>query len=412
MNASSTTPTWIWQEPDWPEFHWRAVVIQPRLQEAWRSLGILLGRVGSLPFGNDPAVMLDTLLQNIITSSAIEGERLNAASVRSSLAKRLGVKETGRAVSPRSEGLAEIMMDAIGSPNAVLTRERLFQWHRWLFPDAEASLAKLRVGQWRGEEPMQVVSGCLDKPRLHFGAPPKGILEDEMAAFLTWFEESRHDPALDPLLRAGIAHFWFVTLHSFEDGNGRLARAIADWALAQADRQSIRLYAMSAAILAERQDYYRVLEGSQRGTTDLTDWLAWFLDILLQTLTDALADIDRTLDKTRFWHRFADAGLSSEQIKVLNRLLDGGERGFEDGISAAQYQKVAKVSKATATRHLSDLLAKGCLEKLPGGGRSTRYRVALKLDGRIRPTMTPRLRRGKMDQASPSRQRNPFDDRL
>ncbi|EWG99124.1 Fic family protein [Halomonas sp. BC04] len=178
-----------------------------------------------------------------------------------------------------------------------------------------------------------------------------------------------------PCCRAGIAHFWFVTLHPFEDGNGRLARAITDRALAQADRQSIRLYTMSAAILAERQHYYRVLETSQRGTTDLTGWLAWFLDILLKTLGDALAGIERTLDKTRFWQRFADAGLLPEQIKVLNRLLDGGERGFEGGISAAQYQEVAKVSKATATRHLSDLLTKGCLEKLPGGGRSTRYQI-------------------------------------
>ncbi|WP_043515694.1 Fic family protein [Halomonas sp. BC04] len=375
MDTSTTPPTWIWQQPDWPAFHWRAAVIQPRLQEAWRSLGMLLGRVGSLPADDDPAVTLDTLLQNITTSSAIEGERLNAATVRSSLARRLGVDNGGAAVSSRSEGLADMMMDAIGSPDTALTRERLFQWHRWLFPDAEASLVRLRGGEWRGEEPMQVVSGRLDKPRVHFEAPPRTALDDEMAAFLAWFDASRNDPTLDPLLRAGIAHFWFVTLHPFEDGNGRLARAITDRALAQADRQSIRLYTMSAAILAERQHYYRVLEASQRGTTDLSDWLAWFLDILLKTLGDALAGIERTLDKTHFWQRFADAGLLPEQIKVLNRLLDGGEQGLEDGISAAQYQRVAEVSKATATRHLSDLLAKGCLEKLPGGGRSTRYRV-------------------------------------
>src|SRR5690554_2230280 len=229
---------------------------------------------------------------------------------------------------------------------------------------------------WRSEEPMQVVSGRLDKPKVHFEAPPRSVLEEEMTAFLSWFEASRHAPTLDPLLRAGIAHFWFVTLHPFEDGNGRLARAIADRALAQADRQSIRLYTMSAAILGARQDYYRILETSQRGTTDLSDWLVWFLDTLLQTLHNALAGIERTLAKTRFWQRFADAGLSSGQNKVLNRLLDDGERGFENGISAAQYQKVAKVSKATATRHLSDLLHKGCLKKLPGGGRSTRYQIA------------------------------------
>ena len=381
MNTSSTTPTWIWQQPDWPAFSWQAAVIQPRLQEVWRTLGILLGKAGlgrdsALPVGDDPAVMLDTLLQNIITSSAIEGEHLNAASVRSSLARRLGVGGGAPAVSPRSEGLADMMVDAIGSPDITLAREQIFQWHRWLFPDAETSLIKLRVGQWRGEEPMQVVSGRLDKPKVHFEAPPRNVLEEEMTAFLSWFEASRHDPLLDPLLRAGIAHFWFVTLHPFEDGNGRLARAIADRALAQADRQSIRLYTMSAAILNTRQDYYRVLEATQRGTLDISGWLVWFLDTLLQTLHDALADIERTLAKTRFWQRFAEAGLMPEQIKVLNRLLDGGERGFEGGISAAQYQKVAKVSKATATRHLSDLLNKGCLEKLQGGGRSTRYQIA------------------------------------
>ena len=376
MSTLSTTPVWIWQQPSWPDFYWQPAVIQPRLREAWRTLGILLGRAGTFSTDEDPVVTLETLLQNIITSSAIEEERLNAASVRSSLARRLGVEDGAPTVSPRSESLADMMMDAIGSPSLTLTRERLFQWHRWLFPDAEASLTKLEVGQWRGEEPMQVVSGRLDKPKVHFEAPPRSVLEEEMTAFLSWFEASRHDPALDPLLRAGIAHFWFVTLHPFEDGNGRLARAIADRALAQADRQSIRLYTMSAAILNARQDYYRILETSQRGTTDLSDWLVWFLDTLLQTLHAALAGIERTLTKTRFWQRFADAGLSPEQIKVLNRLLDGGERGFENGISAAQYQKVAKVSKATATRHLSDLLHKGCLEKLPGGGRSTRYQIA------------------------------------
>ncbi len=377
MTHSSTcsTPTWIWQQPDWPHFHWQADGIQPRLQDAWRTLGILLGRVGSLSSVDDPALALDTLLQNIVTSSSIEGERLNAASVRSSLARRLGVAGEPDAASARSEGLADMLLDAIGELDTPLTRERLFQWHRWLFPDVEASLTRLRVGQWRGDEPMQVVSGRLDKPRVHFEAPPISVLEDEMAAFCDWFEHSRHDPTLDPLLRAGIAHFRFVTLHPFEDGNGRLARAIADRALAQADRQGIRLYAMSEAILARRQAYYRVLEASQRGTTDLTEWLVWFLDTLLATLQDALDGVERTLVKARFWQRFADAGLLPEQVKVLNRLLDGGERGFEDGISAAQYQKVARVSKATATRHLADLLAKGCLEKLPGGGRSTRYRI-------------------------------------
>jgi len=248
------------------------------------------------------------------------------------------------------------MLDATFKPDTPLNTERLFQWHRWLFPEADAALATLWPGQWRGVEPMQVVSGRLDRPRVHFEAPPREGLKHEVEQFLVWFEASRHDPALDPLVRAGLAHFWFVTLHPFEDGNGRIARAIADRALAQADQQGIHLYAMSAAILERRADYYRCLEASQRGKPDLTAWLAWFLETLDTTLLDVLEQVERTLAKARFWQRFRAAGLLPEQVKVLNRLLDGGERGVEHGISASQYQKVAKVSKATATRHLAGLV--------------------------------------------------------
>jgi len=374
--------TWIWQHPDWPHFTWQAAEIQPRAQACWRDLGILLGRSGALisPHDQDAEARaaLDTLLQSIISSSAIEGEHLNVGSVRSSLARRLGVKEEPEsATSPRSEGLAALMLDATFNPDTPLDTKRLFQWHRWLFPDADIALTMLRPGQWRGVEPMQVVSGRLDRPKIHFEAPPRERLEHEVNQFLAWFEASRHDPTLDPLVRAGLAHFWFVTLHPFEDGNGRIARAIADRALAQADQQSIRLYAMSASILERRADYYRRLEANQRGTPDLTTWLVWFLETLDATLLDVLEQVDRTLVKARFWQRFRAAGLLPEQVKVLNRLLDGGERGFEQGISASQYQRVAKVSKATATRHLAGLVKKGCLVKLPGGGRSTRYQVAL-----------------------------------
>lgn len=371
--------TWIWQHPDWPHFTWQTAEIQPRVQVCWRDLGILLGRSGALTHVDnqdaEARAALDTLLQNIVASSAIEGERLNVASVRSSLARRLGVEEPADATSPRSEGLAELMLDATFKPDTPLDTERLFQWHRWLFPDADAALTTLRPGQWRGMEPMQVVSGRLDRPKVHFEAPPRERLELEMDQFLAWFEASRHDPELDPLIRAGLAHFWFVTLHPFEDGNGRIARAITDRALAQADLHSIRLYAMSAAILERRADYYHRLEASQRGTPDLTAWLVWFLETLDATLLDVLEQVDRTLAKARFWQRFRATDLLPEQVKVLNRLLDGGERGFEHGISASQYQKVAKVSKATATRHLVGLVEKGCLIKLPGGGRSTRYQV-------------------------------------
>lgn len=332
----------------------------------------MLGAVGS---DTEVQSSLDAMLQNIVTSSAIEGEQLNAGSVRSSLARRLGLNEEGRTI-PRSEGLAELLLDATHAHQQPLEMQRLFTWHRWLFPSDDPLLARpLHVGALRSDEPMQVVSGRIDQPTVHFEAPPRAGLEAQLADFLAWFESSRSDASLDPFLRAGIAHFWFVTLHPFDDGNGRLTRAITDLALAQGEQQAIRFYAISASILDDRAGYYRILEASQNGTLDITAWLQWFLATLLKSLDQALARIDRVLVKARFWQTHRSQALSAEQIKVLNRLLDGGERGFENGISATQYQAVAKVSKATATRHLSDLVEKGCLVRLPGGGRSTRYQI-------------------------------------
>ncbi|SFA71241.1 Fic family protein [Azotobacter beijerinckii] len=369
---------WIWQQPDWPHFRWQAERLAPLLRDCAQAQGRLLGMAGAAGDELGAQGELDALLQNIVTSSAIEGEQLNVGSVRSSLARRLGLETDGASrVSPRSEGLAELMLDATRHLEQPLSLERLLHWHRLLFPAQDDDLLprRIRVGALRGEEPMQVVSGRLDRPTVHFEAPPRDGLERQLAAFLDWFEASRGDGGLDPLLRAGIAHFWFVTLHPFDDGNGRLTRAITDLALAQGERQAIRLHAMSVSILDDRQGYYRILEASQKGGLEITPWLEWFLHTLLRSLQQALARIDRVLAKARFWQRHRQQVLSVEQIKVLNRLLDGGERGFEDGISAAQYQAVARVSKATATRHLGDLLDKGCLVRLPGGGRSTRYRI-------------------------------------
>lgn len=322
---------------------------------------------------------LDALLQNIVTSSAIEGEQLNAGSVRSSLARRLGLEAVnGDQVSQRSEGLAKLMLDATQHFAQPLTFERLLEWHKWLFPDQDTDLTArlIHVGALRGDEPMQVVSGRLDRPTVHFEAPPRQGLEQQLDTFLTWFEASQNQAGLDPLLRAGIAHFWFVTLHPFDDGNGRLTRTITDLALAQGEAQAIRFYAMSASILDDRSGYYQVLETSQKATLDITEWLEWFLQTLLRSLQQAMTRIESVLGKARFWQAHRESELSNEQSKVLNRLLDGGVRGFKDGISAAQYQTVAKVSKATATRHLAELLEKGCLKRLPGGGRSTRYQIS------------------------------------
>ncbi|MEX5341745.1 Fic family protein [Pseudomonas sp. I2] len=376
-------PMWIWQRPEWPHLRWDTEQLATLLRSCVETQGRLLGRIGAVDELSESHNILDTLLQNIITSSAIEGEQLNVGSVRSSLARRLGLEGHG-STTARSEGLAELMLDATQGYDQPLTLQRLFTWHRWLFPASDEALGKpILVGQLRDEAPMQVVSGRLDKPRVHFEAPPRAGLQEQLQAFLEWFEDSRHFTQLDPFLRAGIAHFWFVTLHPFDDGNGRLTRALTDLALAQGERQAIRFHAMSASILEDRSGYYAVLESSQKGDLDITRWLAWFLTTLLRSLEQALVRIDRVLAKARFWHAHRSDGLLPEQVKVLNRLLDGGQRGFEAGINASQYQAVAKVSKATATRHLTDLLDKGCLVRLPGGGRSTRYRVNTPVDDQV-----------------------------
>ncbi|WP_285350788.1 Fic family protein [Pseudomonas sp. ME-P-057] len=372
---------WIWQHPKWPSFSWDVDAISPLLRACTRAQGQLLGMIGASGTDANVERELDALLQNVITSSAIEGEQLNVGSVRSSLAKRLGLTCDER-VTARSEGLAELMLDAIQQHDAPLTFERLMHWHRLLLPEPSAlTTYPIRVGMLRGPEPMQVVSGRIDRPVVHFEAPAREGLEQKLDGFFYWFNSSRADPTLDPLIRAGIAHLWFVTLHPFDDGNGRLARAITDLAMAQGEHQAIRFYAMSASILVRRQDYYRILERTQRGDLNITEWLVWFLQTLLHTLELAIQRIERVLAKARFWQAHRDDGLSPEQTKVLNRLLNGDllsekpDAGFTGGISAAQYQAVAKVSKATATRHLHDLVEKSCLLKLPGGGRSTRYQI-------------------------------------
>lgn len=368
---------WIWQQQEWPNFTWKQEELAGLLRETVHIQGQLLGKAEAAGVVFNRQSALDTLLQNIIASSAIEDEKLNVESVRSSLARRLDLSlDHFAATTARSEGVAELILDATGNIGAPLTLDRLFQWHRLLFPAGEPMPpGGFRVGILRGDSPMQVVSGRLDQPTVHFQAPPALGLETQLADFIGWFNRSRHDPALDPLIRAGLSHLWFVTIHPFEDGNGRLARAIADLALAQAEQRTIRLYTMSATILNCRRDYYKILEATQRGGLDVTPWLVWFLRALQSALADACGQIDRIFDKTRYWRSHAGHGLLQAQVKVLNRLLEGGAANFEQGINASQYQSVARVSKATATRHLSGLVEKGFLEKRPGGGRSSRYQI-------------------------------------
>jgi Fic family protein len=364
---------WIWQQADWPNFIWDEKVIEPKLRDIRFHQGMLLGKMSSQPKDQRQS-MLDTLLANIIHSSAIEGEKLNAFSVRSSLANKLGLSEDKPfPTTERTDGLAEIMLDAVENLDSPLSLERILQWHQRLFPEGYTLFNPVIGGRLRGDEPMQVVSGRIDKPTVHFEAPSRDVLESELDVFIRWFNDSREDPALDPLLRAAITHLWFVTLHPLDDGNGRITRLLTDLALAQAERQSVRFYAMSVAILANRKSYYEILEQSQKGELDITAWLMWFLNTLGETFANVLEEIDQTVFKTNFWRNVDQTRLSSEQVKVLNRMLDGD---FDQGINTSQYHKVAKVSKPTASRHLAALVELGCLVQSDAGGRSTRYKLA------------------------------------
>ncbi len=370
---------YIWQHSNWPHFYWNEANLRPRLDAVRLLQGRLLGRTETAPEQTDLEVEMDALIQSAIRTSEIEGEQLDVGSVRSSVARQLGVEQAGVVgrPTPESESLVELLLEAIHKPGEALTREQLCQWQAMLFPKGPGMLADIRVGELRGEAPMQVVSGRIDRPNVHFEAPPRKGLDAELDQFIQWFNEPPAD--LNLLLRAGIAHLWLITLHPFDDGNGRVARAVTDRALAQAERQSVRFYSLSAAIMARRNAYYAQLEQSQRGELDITPWLTWFLDTLEEALQQALLRVDRVMSKTRFWQRHATTVLNERQIKVLNRLLDAAEDEFTQGINARKYQSLAKVSKATATRDLAELLDKGCLKRLPGGGRSTRYAVVMGL---------------------------------
>lgn len=305
---------------------------------------------------------VDALLnQNAIRASEIGGKRLDVGSVRSSVARQLGIEQAGMfgRTTPESEALLELLLQSTRQLDEPLTHERLCLWQSMLFVQGPGLLGNVRVGELRGDHPMQVGSGRLEQTIVHFEAPPRGQLETE----------------LDGLVRAGITHLWLITLHPFDDGNGRVTRAVTDRALAQAERQSVRFYSLSAAIMARRSAYYDYLESTQKGSLDITPWLLWFLDTLKEALEQALLRIDRVLVKATFWQQHATTVLNERQIKVLNRLLDTAGEECSQGINARKYQLLAKVSKATATRDLAELVEKGCLSKLPGGGRSTRYSV-------------------------------------
>jgi Fic family protein len=363
---------WMWQQQEWPDFVWDHIRINPLLRQIQFNQGLLLGKIGSESVSQ---WTLDTMIANIVHSSAIEGETLNTLSVRSSLANKLGVSEENPyPTTAQTDGLADITLDALQNWQQPLSLTRILDWHALLFPSNQAVFNPVIGGKLRGDEPMQVVSGRLDKPTVHFEAPPRDTLDQSLTQFIEWFNQSRKQADLDPLVRAAITHLWFVTLHPLDDGNGRITRLLTDLALAQAEHRSIHFYTMSVSILERRKAYYAILESTQQGGLDITPWLLWFLDTLNDAIQHTLNSIEQTTAKTQFWRRvdqrLLTPALTTEQVKVLNRLLDGD---FNDGISSSQYQKVAKVSRATATRHLAQLVEQQCLVKTGAGGRSTRY---------------------------------------
>ena len=363
---------YIWEEGNWPDLHWDDNVLTKLLAHVSREQGRLLGRMEGFGFDLRSEAHLRTLTEDVLKSSEIEGEKLPADQVRSSIARRLGMDVGGLVPTDRDvEGVVEMMLDATGNYKQPLTEERLFAWHASLFPTGRSGMTKITVGAWRDDSggPMQVISGPMGREKVHYKAPPANRVPEEIERFLEWFESPSN---ADPLLVAGVAHLWFVTIHPFDDGNGRMARAIADMALARGERTGQRFYSMSGQIRAERKAYYAMLERAQNGTLDITRWQAWFLECLLRAIDGAQGVLSDVLGKARFWERFAKEPFNERQIEVLNRLMDG----FEGKLTSSKWAKIAQCSQDTAHRDIVDLIERGALEKDPAGGRSTSYSLA------------------------------------
>lgn len=364
---------YIHQRPNWPNFTWQEEPLINLLGNVRHLQGRIIGRMEVLGYELKTRAAFDTLTVDILKTSEIEGEVLSKAQIRSSLAKRLGIEYAGAIHADRNvDGIVDMLLDATQAPNAPLTKDRLFGWHASLFPGRRSGLHKIVVGDWRKDlkGPMQVVSGAIGKEKVHFQAPPAHKIEAEMHRFLEWFNL---ELKLDPVIKAGVAHFWFITLHPFEDGNGRIARALTDLLLTRADGVPQRFYSMSAQIRVERKGYYNVLENSQKGLLDITDWLVWFLTCLLNALVSAEQTLQKVLIKHNFWLGLQDIPLNERQIKVLNKLLDG----FEGKLTSTKWAKITKTSSDTALRDIQSLIKYDILEKDTAGGRSSSYLIKI-----------------------------------
>jgi Fic family protein len=363
---------YIHELKDWPQFHWNSKKLAEPLASVRHRQGRLIGHMEALGFPLRQDAILQTLTADVLKSSEIEGEELDAEQVRSSIARRLGIDIAGlKSADRRVEGVVEMMLDATRRYDQPLTQERLIAWHASLFPTGYSGMTRIRAGAWREDSngPMQVVSGPIGRERVHYQAPRADRLAGEMKSFLEWFETP---PAIDLVLKAALAHLWFVTVHPFDDGNGRIARAIADMGLARSENSSQRFYSMSAQIRQERNAYYGILERAQKGTMNITPWMDWFLGCLGRAIDGAQVTLSAVLAKARFWERLRDAPLNDRQRLAINRLLDG----FQGKLTSSKYGKLAKCSQDTAHRDILALLALGVLVQNPEGGRSTSYSLA------------------------------------
>ena len=366
---------YIWQHRFWPQFTWDSKALLSLLGQARLAQGDLLGRVKRLSFKLGEGAQANILTEEVIKTSEIEGELLDLQMVRSSVARHLGLPTAGLGCSSGSvDGIVEVVLDATQKFDSPLNKQRLFGWHGALFPTGYSGLHKIRVAQWRGKDPMRVVSGPVGRERIHFEAPQGEAVDGEMRKFLKWWKESRG--SVDGLLRAGVAHFYFLTIHPFEDGNGRIARSLTDMALAQDEKLKVRYYSFSSEIMEERDDYYKILEKSSKAADlDLTDWLLWFLGCYQRAIKKSEKIMGKVLLKADFWARHAQVQLNERQKKVLNCMLDKGPDEFVGGLTTRKYVGLGSTSRATAFREISDMVDKGLLRQASGRGRSVHYDI-------------------------------------
>ncbi|MBK9510221.1 MAG: Fic family protein [Cytophagaceae bacterium] len=362
---------YMYQNPDWPAFFWEDSQILRQLGEVRHLQGKLLGKMESLGFELQNEALLNTLTMDVLKSTEIEGEFLNPGQVRSSLARRLGLEIAGTVPSDRNvDGMVDMMLDATQNNSQILDEERLFGWHSALFPSGRSGLYKIQVGTWREDTtgPMQVVSGAIGREKVHYQAPDSEKVPFEMERFIEWFNS---DSKIDEVIKSAVAHLWFVTIHPFNDGNGRVTRALTDMLLARADKSKQRFYSMSAQIRLERKSYYDILEKTQKGDLNITDWLLWFLDCLIKALKSTETVLVRVLTKADFWQKQKDTDLNVRQKLMLNKLLDG----FEGKLTSSKWAKITNTSTDTALRDIQDLQNKNILKKDEAGGRSTNYEL-------------------------------------